>query len=268
MEQEKRGLCPYDDNRYLLADLPNGHPNPNTHAYGHRDLAAEEHLVADQPEPGVEMVIRHREERFVRKHARVTKRLEFTSVMDKEEKLPDGDADVELNGDQLLVIAKVAATQPGCTIQMCDVIERINANNNLERLISSPAMMAKSPTPKYAGPCGLNAHATPFRGRIDSFKEKQEAPERLVWPPTKRIRLHASDMKESDGDTEPSIRRKGQRRHRPCIFIDAEAAVDGDASGDEAADDNDDDDLNGFIVSDDVEFKFFNLVSSHFLFYY
>ena len=24
MEQEKRGLCPYDDKRYLLADLPDG----------------------------------------------------------------------------------------------------------------------------------------------------------------------------------------------------------------------------------------------------
>ena len=51
MKQEKRGLCPYDEKRYLLADLPDGRPNPNTHAYGHRDLAAEEHLVADQPEP-------------------------------------------------------------------------------------------------------------------------------------------------------------------------------------------------------------------------
>ena len=40
MEQEKRGLCPYDDKRYLLADLRDGCPNPNTHAYGHRDLAA------------------------------------------------------------------------------------------------------------------------------------------------------------------------------------------------------------------------------------
>ena len=43
MKQEKRGLCPYDDKRYLLADLPDGRPNPNTHAYGHCDLAAEEH---------------------------------------------------------------------------------------------------------------------------------------------------------------------------------------------------------------------------------
>ena len=49
MEQAKRGLCPYDDKRYLLADLPDGRPNPNTHAYGHCDLAVEEDLVAVQP---------------------------------------------------------------------------------------------------------------------------------------------------------------------------------------------------------------------------
>ena len=39
MEQKKRGLCLYDDKRYLLADLPDSRPNPNTHAYGHCDLA-------------------------------------------------------------------------------------------------------------------------------------------------------------------------------------------------------------------------------------
>ena len=49
IEQVKRGLCPYNDKRYLLADLPDGRPNPNTNAYGHCDLAAEEQLVADQP---------------------------------------------------------------------------------------------------------------------------------------------------------------------------------------------------------------------------
>ena len=41
MEQEKLGLCPNDDKRYLLADLPDGRPTPNIHAYGHCDLAAE-----------------------------------------------------------------------------------------------------------------------------------------------------------------------------------------------------------------------------------
>ena len=75
-----------------------------------------------------------------------------------------------------------------------------------------------------------------------------------MWPRTKRIRLNASNLDESDGGAEPPIQRKKQRRHRPCLFIDAEAAVEGDASGDEAADDDEDDDLGRFIVSDDVEF--------------
>ena len=43
----KRGLCPYDYKRYLLADLPDGRPNPNTHAYSNCDLEAEEHLITD-----------------------------------------------------------------------------------------------------------------------------------------------------------------------------------------------------------------------------
>ena len=59
IKHEKRGLCPYNDKRYLLADLPDGRPNPNTNDYGNRDLAAEEYLVADQPEPGAKLIIRH-----------------------------------------------------------------------------------------------------------------------------------------------------------------------------------------------------------------
>ena len=99
MEQEKRGLCPYCDKRYLLADMPDGRPNPSTHAYGHCDLAAEEHLVADQPKQGAELIIRHSEERFARRHARVTRRLQLAGAIDMEEELRDCDADGELNGD-------------------------------------------------------------------------------------------------------------------------------------------------------------------------
>ena len=131
MEQEKRGLCPYDDKRYLLADLPDGRPNPNTYAYGHRDLAAEEHLVADLPEPGAKLIIRHPEERFAQSHARVTRRLELAGAIEMEEKLPDGDADGELHGDQLLMAELVAASRPGAAIRMGEVIERIIARDNL-----------------------------------------------------------------------------------------------------------------------------------------
>ena len=141
MEQEKRRLCQLDDKRYLLDNLPDGRPNPNTHAYGQRELAAEEHLVADQPEPGAELIIRHLEERFTRRHARVTKRLELAGAMEMEEELPDGDADGELHGDQLLIAERVAAARPGGAIRMGDVIERIIARDNIERPNLLPARM-------------------------------------------------------------------------------------------------------------------------------
>ena len=252
MEQEKRGLCPYDDKRYLLADLPDGRPNPNTHAYGHCDLAAEEHLVADQPEPGAELIIQRREERFTRKHARVTRRLELDGALDMEEELPNGDADGELHGDQLLVAERIAAARPGGAIRMGDAIERIIARDNLERPISPRARMPEPPTPQRAGPSGLNAHLPPFRRPIDSSDEDE--PVRPVWPPCRpHLELEDGDYEqESDAEPEPPRRRKKARR-RTNLFIDAEAGVDGDASGDDRTEDENDD-LDGFIVADDVEF--------------
>ena len=88
-----------------------------------------------------------------------------------DEELPDGDADGELHGDQLLVAERVAAARPGGAIRMCDVIDRIIACDNLERPISPPARMPEPPTPQRAKPSGLNAYLTPFRRRIDSSDE-------------------------------------------------------------------------------------------------
>ena len=51
---------PYDDKPYLLADLSNQRPNMHTHAYVHRELAAENHLT-DQSVPGAMLIIRHSE---------------------------------------------------------------------------------------------------------------------------------------------------------------------------------------------------------------
>ena len=85
MEREKLKLCLYDNKRYLFADFLDGRPNRNTDAYGQRNLAAEKHLVTDQPEPGETLIIRHPEELFAWRHARVTKRLERAGVMKIEE---------------------------------------------------------------------------------------------------------------------------------------------------------------------------------------
>ena len=252
MEQEQRGLCPYNDKRYLLADLPDGRPNPNTHAYGHCDLAAKKHLIADQPEPGAELIIRHPEERFARRHARVTRRLELAGAMEMEEELPNGDAEGKPYGDQLLIAERVAAARPGGAIRMGEVIERIIACDNLELPVSPSARMLAPLTPERAGPSGLNAHLPPFRRRVDSSDENE--PERRMWPP-RRPHLKFDDgnyEQEEDTGTEPP-RRKKKARRRENPFIDAEACVDGDASNDEGSDDENDD-LDGFIVADDIEF--------------
>ena len=114
--------------------------------------------MADQPELGAKLIIQHREKRYTRKHARVTRRLELDGVIDNEKKLPDGDADFKLNGDQLLVAERVADARPGGAIRMGDVIERIIACDNLEPPFSMPARMWEPFTPQRAGPIGLNAH--------------------------------------------------------------------------------------------------------------
>ena len=253
MEQKKRGLCPYDDKRYLLADLPDGRPNPNTHAYGHRDLAAEEHLVADQSEPGAELLIRHRVELFARKHAHVTRRLELAGAIDMEEDLPDGDADGELHGDQLLVAERLAASRPGGAIRMGDVIERSIASDDLERFVSSPARMPAPPTLQRAGLSGRNVHAPPFCCRVDSSDDEELV--HPVWPPRRpRLELEEADYEQDENAKPAPPRRRKRARRRVNPFNTAEAGVDGDASGDEETDDENND-LDGFIVADDVEFQ-------------
>ena len=107
-------------------------------------------------------------------------------------------------------------------------------------------------TPQRAGPSGLNAHLPPFRRRVDSSDE--EEPERPVWPPHRlRFEFDVGDY-EQEEDTDPKAPRRWKRARRSANpFIDAEAGVDGEASGDEGSDDENDE-LDGFIVADDVEF--------------
>ena len=178
MKQENHGLCPFDDKRYLLADLTDRRPNPNTHAYGQSNLAAKENLVADQPEHGAELIIRYSEKRFARRHDRVTWRIELACEIQIEEELSDGDADGELNGDQLLMVERIAAARLGGSIRMNEVIKQIIARNNLEQPNSPPARMPAPPPPQRAGPTGLNAHLPPFLRRVASFNNKE--PERAV----------------------------------------------------------------------------------------
>ena len=184
----KRGLCPYDDKRYLLADLPDGLPNPNTHAYGHYELQTEERLHVDMPErPGTELVIEQRqprqeakapqkteeveepyytsllvvkrELRFKRKHARVEKTLAKRTRRDSNgedisgdeyEPVPGDDENGELSGAQLRKAERAAAARPGAAIRIGDVIERICARGNMQ-LPTSPPRRMPPPSSQRAG---------------------------------------------------------------------------------------------------------------------
>ena len=75
-----------------------------------------------------------------------------------------------------------------------------------------------------------------------------------MWP-HRRPHLQFDDGNyEQEEDTEPQqVRRRKNARRRANPFIDTEAGVDGNASGDENTDDENDD-LDNFIVADDVEY--------------
>ena len=203
-------------------------------------MAVEKNLVAGKPEHGAVLIIRHPEERFAWRHARVTKRLELDGAIKMEEELPDGDSDNELHGAQLLMAERVAAARPNGAIWMGDVIERIILRDNIERPNSPPALKPAPFTPQRAGPSGLNAHLPPFRCRVDSSDEDE--PERPVWPPCRpHFEFDDGDYDQED-ETEPQpVRRRKSARRSANPFIDTEAGVDKDASGDEGSDDEHDD---------------------------
>ena len=147
---------------------------------------------------------------------------------------------------------RVAAARPGNAIRISDVIEGIIPHDNLELPFLAPAHMPEPPTLQRAGPSGLKAHLPPFRCRVDS--SDKEEPERPVWPPRRLYMECKNGDYEQDEDVISKLARYRKRaRRRANPFIDAEAGVDGDASGDEWSDEEIDD-LDGFIVADDVEY--------------
>ena len=75
-----------------------------------------------------------------------------------------------------------------------------------------------------------------------------------MWPP-RRPHLQFDDGDyEQEENTEPQpLRHRKSARRSAIPFIDAEAGVDGDASGDDGTDDKNDD-IDSFIVADDVEY--------------
>ena len=204
MEQVKRGLCPYDDKRYLLADLPDGSPNPYTHAYGHKDLAAEEHFEAVMPEaPGTDLVVENRERRYIRKHAYVVKKLlALPGHRGDQEEQEETEEPGEIPGDVALSTgdwdkaAQVAAARPGVTGRIDDMLQRLFAAG---RPVSTPPPQPPVFDAQRAGPSATNH------------------PEDKA----KRARIDSTDTDGSGDDIEPVRQVRSKRGRNPFILYEA-----------------------------------------------
>ena len=154
---EKRGLSAYDDKRVLLANLDNGEPNPNTHAYGHYSLENElrVHDAEEQPEAGNDLQIESREKieeaRLQRKHSLAVKRARRTQPEDISE-----NDEAEVQGDDLIQAQRAAVARPPPSVRINTVIERICARDHLERPTSPPLRMPPPPSPQRAAKVVLN----------------------------------------------------------------------------------------------------------------
>ena len=199
-ELEKRGLCPYDDKRYLLANLPDGSPNPNTHAYGHKDLVREERLVADMPAtPGTDLIIEHQERRFIQSQKRVVKKLRAMLQAEgaEAEQEPKGlELEIRDNLDEWEQVAREEAARPGIAGRITDVIDRLVGTG---RPISD--------SPQRAGPSGTyHPVASPVSAQRDSSDD--------------------GEVDENDPEARAATSRKRKRPRNP--FILDEAAADDD----------------------------------------
>ena len=189
MEQDKRGLCPYDDKRYLLADLPttlliqtltpmvitNSRPrrmwrwtclsvqglNSSLSSASHHQSTTRTPFRPDPQQ--TTLLVLNRELRFKRKNTRVAKLLSKRNRRDSNgeeiggeefEQVPDGDENGELDGAQLRRAERAAAARPGAAIRMGDVIEQIIARQHLRMPESPPKrmpMLLPQPSPQRAG---------------------------------------------------------------------------------------------------------------------
>ena len=85
LEVHKCGLHPFDDKRYLLANLEDGSPNPFTHAFKHYSISTEKTEI-DEPTIGPALVVEVRhpprdsidkcaDRSYKKKNARVQKKV-------------------------------------------------------------------------------------------------------------------------------------------------------------------------------------------------
>ena len=237
LEQKKRGLCPYDDKRYLLAHLPDGSPNPYTHAYGHKDLAAEEHFEADMPDaPGSDLIIERRERRFLQNHVRVAKKLATLPAPHGD--LEVGSEDEEIPGDVALSTgdwdkaARAAAARPGVRGRVEDVLQRLIVAG---RTVSTPPPPPLSQQPDTACQC---PDASQRAGPSGTYHPDPKAKRAQVYSSVDDDDEEDEDGDDEEEDDEPVRRRRRKGGRNPFVLYEAaELAEEEDGSMDWECDD-------------------------------
>ena len=106
LEVAKRALHPFDDKRYLLANLEDETPNPFTHAFGHYSIPSEifvfddtppgSALVVDVRQPSLESIEKCADRRYKKRNARVQKKVAelrmATNYLERDEKVDEYEA--------------------------------------------------------------------------------------------------------------------------------------------------------------------------------
>ena len=138
---EKRGLIAYDDKRVLLADLPNGQPNPQTHAYGHHLLADAVRVEHEEGAAvGDDLHIEQRltrnqryEQRLVKKHKRV-----LTQAKKARRDGDESDDSFVEDEEDFVAMRAAAERRPGGMVHVDDVITRLCHQNGMDVPTSPP----------------------------------------------------------------------------------------------------------------------------------
>ena len=137
--------------------MPNGKPNPFTHANGHFSLRTEVQVEdADQPAaPGYNLQVetreQHNEARLQRRHALSVKTTRQSAFVD----FSDENDETELYGEDLASAERAAAARPGdsgrINAAIDELLNRMNGGDNEWRPLSPPPRMLPAPSSHKAG---------------------------------------------------------------------------------------------------------------------
>lgn len=141
LEQSKRGLCPHDNKRYVLADFAHGIQNRTpTHTVTKTLPLNSECLLKLKIILEQSYLLVLWEKRFLHQHIRVVERVSFQVHRNSNidliynnglDKIPDCDREKELHGAELKEAGRAGDARPGWRGRLDKVIDLITRMNNI-----------------------------------------------------------------------------------------------------------------------------------------